>query len=812
MGRFNRQSAGMNRAMGNMRKSSMSLGLSLRGVGAALAALGLAKVVGGTISTINSFEQLNAQLRTITGSAEEASIAFAQIADFTKTTPFQLDEVTGAFITLKRMGIDTSTASLRAFGNIAAANGKSFTQLSEAVADAMTGEFERLKEFGIKVRQENNQFVASMGDTEVAVAGSASSLVQQLRKLGEEGGAYAEGIANQAATLGGMFSNLQDNMSMFAAGVGRGGLATALKEVVGELNTVFGQSEDFALQVGAALGATIRFLTRSIKQILDVFVPVFKIIFKTLRYYLDLVAGVFTEAYNFIADTLTGILDYFGYTWTDIQNTVSNAINNMIGIFHLFGIAVYNTVTNFPKIFTEVFRGIGETVIEFGSALITKFGDIGEAMYLAIIAPFTDATFEQALQKLIGNPFDNLNFADNFEDVPEILSKEDIDKAFQTDYIEKVMNTLRITIGADKEIEDLKKALLSLENPFEALGRFTEDYNELLAAGKSEQDAFNKALEIAKEREAALGGVIPTTTTAVEQQAAALGLGVDELEKFNEALKDFRGSVTALEDLEGGISAFNRLNPLEGMKQTYDKELRGLELLRNRDKINEEEYLKSKADLHAEYVKNVGDMNRQLMEEQIRQSGITNQAILSSLQGSLRNFEQIQQGGLQAAMGMTSELGNIFTQLGTYNKQAFQAAKAFNIANAIMNTYLGATKALAMFPPPFNFIAAAGVVAAGLAQVSAIRSQSYSGRSLGGPVMGGDSYIVGENGPELFTPSQTGSITRNQDLTGAPPVEVTFNINAIDAQGFDELLVSRKSVIQQVISDAYTEQGTRSRF
>lgn len=152
----------------------------------------------------------------------------------------------------------------------------------------------------------------------------------------------------------------------------------------------------------------------------------------------------------------------------------------------------------------------------------------------------------------------------------------------------------------------------------------------------------------------------------------------------------------------------------------------------------------------------------------------------------------------------------IFNQLGTYNKRAFEAAKAFNIANAIMNTYAGATKALATYPPPFNFIAAAAVVASGLAQVASIRSQQYSGRQLGGPVLGNSSYIVGENGPELFTPTTNGSITRNGDLNSGQPVNINFNIQANDATGFDDLLIQRRGLITQMVSDAMNERGQRS--
>lgn len=50
------------------------------------------------------------------------------------------------------------------------------------------------------------------------------------------------------------------------------------------------------------------------------------------------------------------------------------------------------------------------------------------------------------------------------------------------------------------------------------------------------------------------------------------------------------------------------------------------------------------------------------------------------------------------------------------------AGKAISVAQAIINTYQGATAALGAYPPPFNFIAAAAVTAAGLMNVKKILS------------------------------------------------------------------------------------------
>ena len=80
-----------------------------------------------------------------------------------------------------------------------------------------------------------------------------------------------------------------------------------------------------------------------------------------------------------------------------------------------------------------------------------------------------------------------------------------------------------------------------------------------------------------------------------------------------------------------------------------------------------------------------------------------------------------------AYLGMASDIAGSLSQV-------FGESKAFAIAQAIINTAEGVTKALAAYPPPFNFVAAAAVGAAGLAQVAAIRSTTKGGGGGGGSI------------------------------------------------------------------------------
>jgi phage-related minor tail protein len=60
------------------------------------------------------------------------------------------------------------------------------------------------------------------------------------------------------------------------------------------------------------------------------------------------------------------------------------------------------------------------------------------------------------------------------------------------------------------------------------------------------------------------------------------------------------------------------------------------------------------------------------------------------------------------------------------------------------------------------------------------------GRANGGPVKGGSSYIVGERGPELFSPGVSGMITPNEMLGGSTNIVVNVDASGSNVQGDEE--------------------------
>ena len=81
----------------------------------------------------------------------------------------------------------------------------------------------------------------------------------------------------------------------------------------------------------------------------------------------------------------------------------------------------------------------------------------------------------------------------------------------------------------------------------------------------------------------------------------------------------------------------------------------------------------------------------------------------------------------------------------------------------------------------------------------------------GGAVSKGQPVIVGERGAEMFIPNQTGQITQSARGTDSnKPVAVTFNINTLDASGFDELLIRNRGTITSIINSAVNERGSKN--
>lgn len=80
---------------------------------------------------------------------------------------------------------------------------------------------------------------------------------------------------------------------------------------------------------------------------------------------------------------------------------------------------------------------------------------------------------------------------------------------------------------------------------------------------------------------------------------------------------------------------------------------------------------------------------------------------------------------------------------------------------------------------------------------------SLGKKAIGGGVLRGAPYIVGERGPELFVPPGSGTIVPNHQLSGGS-TQVIYNINAVDALSFKQMVARDPEFIYSV-----TQAGSR---
>ena len=237
-------------------KSSGGVTKALGLAGGALAAIGAGQILKGIVDQYRAFEKYRTVLAVYTGSQAAANKELDRLKILAKSLPQDLSDLTEGFVLFKSRGIDTSSKALTAFSNIATANGKSMTQLGEAVADALTGEFERMKEFGIKVAKENDKFVADIGNGQSIIANSSQDLVNKLQALGEVGGKFGKAAEENNKTLNQSFSNLSGSIFSTSVVIGEK-LRPEMKKAVDQLSEWIDKNDELAAKIGVGLGDAV---------------------------------------------------------------------------------------------------------------------------------------------------------------------------------------------------------------------------------------------------------------------------------------------------------------------------------------------------------------------------------------------------------------------------------------------------------------------------------------------------------------------------------------------------------------------------
>jgi hypothetical protein len=237
-----------NRSLDALEKKGYAVGQALgKGIGLAGAAIatGLGFLGKSVIDTSAQFEKFAVTLEVVEGSAEKAKKALEWVEDFATRTPYEVAEVTAAFVKLRSYGFDATNGTLKVLGDTAAAMGKTLNQTVEAFADATTGEFERLKELGIRSKTTGDQvtftWVENGKEISKTVKKNATEIGDFLTTtLGKKFGGAMDKLSK---TWSGMWSNMMDAWSKFMRKIGEAGFFDSMKKRLDALLKAFDRME-----------------------------------------------------------------------------------------------------------------------------------------------------------------------------------------------------------------------------------------------------------------------------------------------------------------------------------------------------------------------------------------------------------------------------------------------------------------------------------------------------------------------------------------------------------------------------------------
>lgn len=296
-------------------------------------------------------------------------------------------------------------------------------------------------------------------------------------------------------------------------------------------------------------------------------------------------------------------------------------------------------------------------------------------------------------------------------------------------------------------------------------GDATQEVNDLADSLRVQAETLGlneRQLALYEAERLAANGADAEAVQLAKQQINASFDRIEAYKAEEEQLKALleQTKITASEDpLLGRVAAEDRGQKIiDDLRKEAEATKRGLD---EKYAIEQEyaERVRSLRDgLRTGVIQNEEELNNLIVQARTERN---NQ--LSELErNSLRLLTESQE---QALGFLGSAFGNFAEIAKQGGEKSFDEYKAFASAEAAIAASLAAIRALAEGGPFFGPILAASIAGLAAVQIANIQQQDYSGaRADGGQVQGGASYLVGERGPELFTPGVTGQISNNKSM------------------------------------------------
>ena len=497
-----------------------------------------------------------------------------------------------------------------------------------------------------------------------------------------------------------------------ASDVGKsvGSLKQQLREAQNEVNTLsekFGATSKEAINA-AKKAAQLKDAIGDAKALTDAFNPDQK--FKALSSSLAGAAGGFAA--------LQGAVGLFGNKAEAVEKTllkVQSALALSQGLE-----AVGNSIDSFKVLGSVVKDSVSKAFGTLRSAIIsTGIGALVVGVGLLI------ANFE-TVKKVV------LNF------IPGLGKLAD----FVGNLVTKFTDFVGITSEADRVLEKLSKTNAKANENIEARVKL------LTAQGGKEKEIYALQKEANANETNALRERLKLTGTLTEEEAKRFR----ELKVENAVLDEAEKKRIADRNAEAAKVAADKQKEKDRIKAEYEE---GQNLIRREKELA--------ANLTTTQILGVTAAGKDaLVQTQVVAKGVSNAIIVSATEQAdakkkLTDYEkQLEQQKFDAQVGLAQQSLSI---IGGLIDQNSAAGKAIAVTQAIINTYQGASKAIAQ-GGIFGPVAAAATIAAGLINVRKIISTKIPSATGGGNVGGGSTPAIDTAAPIPSTAPIQNTITQ----------------------------------------------------
>lgn len=709
---------------------------SLGAIRTAFLAIGGAAVTKSIVDTGASFQQLQNSLNVVFGSAEAGAAAFERVQDIASGTQFSVQQLTQAFVQLKGAGVEPTEELLQTFADTAS-----------VTTDQM------------------GTFQAALDLVSRSTAGGLG--LEDLNRLADRG------IP--------VFRILQERLGLARLEVSEFGKTTeGANQIIREL--LAGLQEDF----GGALAGQFGLINFELDQLGDAFDKLQNAVFKTFEEDAASAIQGLTDAVNNLADNTKGIARF--------MSALGGIVEIVVGAFVFLKVGAKDVTSGFVKLADKI------KVFFVGSAgvlglAIKNFKDLGFALRL-VVSTVGGLLAGRASIGALGVALAYLGApaaAVAATITAVVLALDGLIRIFTDTSLFGLIRDLGVALGIitpkfEENTEAVKQNAHVLA--FEAE---QARLNEEAAKANAKQKELNKIAEDAFAKG------LRSSTKAIEEQTGAFDKN-DPLSSYQELLSDVLGTAndTAVEQVFAAraIKAVtdmyeNGLLPL----RTYNIAIEQLKSLTGETPfadfmdslegvtLTTEEYAEKQKELNAllqkypEYAEEAAKAQDELDDALKDNEGLA--SFLQTLGQAQKRLSEDLATALMEGKSASESFKDFFRTLVT---QLIADALRLAVIQPILSSIFGIT-----FGPGG---AVSGLSGGGLLGFLGFRAE-------GGPVMKNRPYIVGERGPELMVPGSSGTIIPN-NMLGGGQTNVTYNINAVDAPSFQQLVAQDPEFIYSV--------------